>query len=381
MPKSWFRITNAADESSPAEIYIYDYIGSYGVEAQSFIALLNALEATSIKVRINSPGGEVFAGYAIFNALQRKSQSGVVITTHVDGIAASMASVIAMAGDTVEMAENAMMMIHNPCGGVCGDSEDMRQMAEVLDRVKLSIVNSYAKKTGLDADEISALMDAETYMTAEEAKAKGFCDVVTAKNEAENAIARNFDFSRFAKSPFTASLTPPAETMSATAPAANKGFFTKIVALVAATVAGGNSKPEDLQNEISNAIESTITNLTDERDNALGQVTNLTNELATARTEVTNVTKERDDLKTQLETANGQIEAVKNSVKDQAGQIAVDVLASLGVPPVEKETPAEVTATNSVAAAVAAFNAETDPTKRAQLWENVQAAWKKADAK
>jgi len=126
-----------------------------------------------INLRINSPGGEVFDGIAVGNMLARHPAK---VTATVDGIAASIASVVCMAADDVVMPENAMMMIHNPAGVVCGTAADMRDWADALEKMSTAMIASYVRKTGRPAPEISAMLDAETWLTAAEAKAKGFAD-------------------------------------------------------------------------------------------------------------------------------------------------------------------------------------------------------------
>jgi ATP-dependent protease ClpP protease subunit len=138
----------------------------------------------------------VFDGVAIYNNLKRHPAR---IEVDVDGIAASIASVIAMAGDEIRMAGNAMMMIHNPYGMAMGSSDDMRKTAELLDQIKTVIVDTYAKRTGEAGGAIAQMMDDETWMTAEEARKNGFSDVTT--EEQRIAAAYDFDFSKFKHPP------------------------------------------------------------------------------------------------------------------------------------------------------------------------------------
>ncbi|EFH1207373.1 TPA: Clp protease ClpP [Escherichia coli] len=160
-----------------ADIYIYDEIGFWGVTAKQFISDLNVLgDITHINLHINSPGGEVFEGIAIFNALRNH---GAGITVYVDGVAASMASLIAMAGDTVIMPENAFMMIHKPWGISGGDAEKMRTYADRLDKLESVMVPVYAQKTGKTTDEIAVMLADETWMSGAECLAHGFADQVT----------------------------------------------------------------------------------------------------------------------------------------------------------------------------------------------------------
>ena len=128
-----------------------------------------------ISVWINSPGGDVFAAAQIYNMLMEYPYD---VTVKIDGLAASAASVIAMAGTTVEMSPVAMMMIHNPATIAIGDSEEMKKAVKMLDEVKESIMNAYEIKTGLARDKISKLMDAESWFNAKKAVELGFADKI-----------------------------------------------------------------------------------------------------------------------------------------------------------------------------------------------------------
>lgn len=174
MKRSWFTITNKS--ATEAEICIYDEIGLFGITAKDFLTELKGVGDRKIVLRINSPGGEVFDGLAIFNRLR---EHGPCVEVRIDGIAASMASVIAMAGAPVKMAANALIMMHNPNGLCVGDSGDMRDLADMLDKVRGSLTRAYENKTGKTSDEISAMMDAETWLNADEALAMGFADEIT----------------------------------------------------------------------------------------------------------------------------------------------------------------------------------------------------------
>ena len=131
-------------------------------------------------VRINSPGGAVFEGIAIYNML--RNFSGV--TTRVEGLAASIASIIAMAGERVEMERGAQMMIHNPWNIAMGDSRELRKSADVLDKIRESLLDIYQTKSGLERDFIAEMLDEETWLTADEAVEFGFADAAVGENEA-----------------------------------------------------------------------------------------------------------------------------------------------------------------------------------------------------
>lgn len=169
----WYDVS--AKSEGRAEIYIYDEIGMFGVSAKDFISDLNALTAGEIVLRINSPGGSVFDGMAIYNALKRHPAK---VTTVIDGAALSMASIIALAGDEVLMVENGIYMIHNAWTYAVGDADELRKIAAMLDRLDQSGNKIYADKTGLDLDVVSKMVADETWMSADQALSHGFVDRV-----------------------------------------------------------------------------------------------------------------------------------------------------------------------------------------------------------
>lgn len=152
------------------------------VTPQLFKEELNAGNG-DITVWINSPGGDCVAAAQIYNMLSNYSGK---VTVKIDGIAASAASVIAMAGDTVLVSPVSMMMIHNPATIAWGDSAEMQKVIAMLDEVKESIINAYEIKTGLDRKKLSKLMDAETWMDANSAVEYGFADGIMRRNTAED---------------------------------------------------------------------------------------------------------------------------------------------------------------------------------------------------
>jgi ATP-dependent Clp endopeptidase proteolytic subunit ClpP len=196
---NWYSIQNKADES--ADVMIYDVIG-WGVSADQFCRDLRAINAKTINVHMNTPGGSVFDGMAIYNSLKAHPAN---VVCHVEGLAASIGSVIALAGDEVRMGEGTFFMIHNPSSLAIGDADEMRRQADMLDKVSTSIAGIYVEKTGMTLDAAKAAMDAETWYTAEEAKAAGFADEIDEPDddeddpEPESATARAaFDFKIFA---------------------------------------------------------------------------------------------------------------------------------------------------------------------------------------
>ncbi len=170
--KTWFEIKALANNE--ARIEIFEEIGYWGVTAKTFSDSLKALgDVQTIYLHINSPGGSVFDGMAIYNILKNHPANVIV---RVEGLAASMASVIMCAGDEVIVPENALVMIHNPTGGAYGDEDEMRKMADVLAKVKAAIVSAYVSRSGRTEEEVAAWMSDETWFTGAEAVAAGFAD-------------------------------------------------------------------------------------------------------------------------------------------------------------------------------------------------------------
>ena len=193
--RSWFSI-QAQAESDQADVLIYGYIGWGGVTAADFAKALKDITAKTITVRINTPGGDVFDGLAIFNSLKAH---GATIHVKVDGLAASIGSIIAMAGHTITMGESAFLMIHNPWALAIGNAADMREMADTLDKIGGSLAGVYATRKGITKEQAQAWMDAETWFTAEGAQAAGLADAVQGTGESQ-AQAR-FDLSGYTKVP------------------------------------------------------------------------------------------------------------------------------------------------------------------------------------
>jgi ATP-dependent Clp protease protease subunit len=187
------QLVNAADE---ATIYVYDVIDSeWGVGAKDVISAINSIkDAKVLNIRINSPGGDVFEGRAIMEAIKRFDGKTVA---HIDALAASAATSIALAADEVVMADGALFMIHNASGLVWGDKNDMRGTADLLEKVEGSIVNDYTTKTGLDAAIVAEMMDQETWMNADEALANKFVDRIVKTGKAKNT----WNLSAFDKAP------------------------------------------------------------------------------------------------------------------------------------------------------------------------------------
>lgn len=193
------RFFNAVTNGSTLTLDMYDVIGAdfFGdgiTEGMVSDALKNS-NASSVTVNINSPGGDAFAGVAIRNVLV---QSGKTVKVNVVGLAASAASIIAMAGDTITMHSGSVMMIHPAQALAMGDATEMRKMADTLDTVTQSIADVYCAKTGMGKDDVLDLMNAETWMTADEAVDKGFATTVSKEKK---AIANSYDLKAFRNAP------------------------------------------------------------------------------------------------------------------------------------------------------------------------------------
>jgi ATP-dependent Clp protease protease subunit len=180
-------------------VEIYDVIGAdifgEGVTASAVSAAINGeTPYDSITVRLNSPGGDLFEGVAIYNVLKN---SGKPVNVVVDGLAASAASLIAMAGDTITMGEGSMMMIHNAMAMAFGNADDFRRMSDTLDTVSASAADLYVGRTKMKKSDVLEMMSAETWMSAKDAVKYGFATAVQGKGKVSNA----FDLSSFKNTP------------------------------------------------------------------------------------------------------------------------------------------------------------------------------------
>lgn len=188
---------NAKENSDEGELLLYGDISDstwWGDEItpKNFKEELDSLgDIKTLNVYINSGGGDVFAGQAIYSMLKRYSAT---VNVYVDGLAASIASIIAMAGDNVKMPKNAMLMVHNPWSFGMGNANDFRKLADDLDKVRESMISVYEDKTGMEKESIVELLNAETWMTAEEALEFGFADEI----EEEKQVAASLNNRIFA---------------------------------------------------------------------------------------------------------------------------------------------------------------------------------------
>lgn len=188
----WFRIKNEADSS---DVYIYDEIGFWGTTATDFVQEITKIDSGQINLHLNSPGGEIFDGLAIYNALKQHKAN---VTVYVDALAASAASFIAQAGDEIVMARNAQMMIHDGIGIAFGNEADMLETADLLGKLSNNIADIYSQRAGGTVEEWRALMKAEMWYSGSEAVDAGLADsVLDSENKDAEQATNKWDLTFF----------------------------------------------------------------------------------------------------------------------------------------------------------------------------------------
>ena len=188
----WYKIEALSDDNT--ELMIYDVIGWPFNDAGEIIRALAGVTSKTVTVRINSPGGDVFDAMAIFNALQAHKSK---VITRVESLAASAASFIALAGKEVQAYQNAMVMIHDPWALAAGNQYDLREIADILEKISGNMVDIYSQNSNVGKKEIRDMLKAESWFTAKEAKEKGFIDTIIDGK----AVKAQFDLSMFAHVP------------------------------------------------------------------------------------------------------------------------------------------------------------------------------------
>jgi ATP-dependent Clp protease, protease subunit len=253
------RLVNDGQE---AELYLYGSIG-WTIAAMDVVRLLAELTTSRLHVRINSDGGDVFEGVAIYNALRRVPFE---VITHVDGMAASIASLVALAGSEVHMADNAFLMIHNASACTCGDAAYHLKRAELLQRVQDStLAAAYVEKTGATPDQVTTWMQEETWFTAVEAEAAGFCDVIDETNTEAAAAIATLDISAYRRAPEPLRLAAAAHGPSVRTvekSLRDAGLSRTKAAAGAAAVMQALRSPRDAGNEVAQGIGRLTTTLT-----------------------------------------------------------------------------------------------------------------------
>lgn len=178
--QSWYRIENSASGST---VFLYDEVGLFGVSASEFTKDLRAIKAPTIDLHVSSPGGDIFDGMAIYNAIRTHPAT---VNVHIDGLAASAASFIAQAGDRISIARNAQMMVHEGHAVCAGDAADMRKCAGLLDKCSDNIASIYSERAGGTVEHWRNVMRAETWYTADEAVRAGLADEVSGATKPTN---------------------------------------------------------------------------------------------------------------------------------------------------------------------------------------------------
>lgn len=184
---NWYNIKNLSTDTT--EVVIYDEIGQWGIDSKTFIDEIKEISTENVLLRINSPGGSVIDGLSIHDAIKRMPQK---VTAQIEGLAASIATIIALGANEITMSQNSLFMIHNVWGGETGGAKDMRKAADLMEKMGDRLVSIYVSKTGRDESEIRNWMDEETWFTADEAIEAGFIDHV----EKPIALAAKFDIEK-----------------------------------------------------------------------------------------------------------------------------------------------------------------------------------------
>ena len=321
-PRSWYAIqsTDDRDTDESVEVSIYDGIGFGGVTAKQFSADLKKLKGQHIDLRINSVGGSVIEGAAIFNALKRHKGG---LTVHIDGLAASMASVIAMAGEETRIAENALLMIHNPWSMTMGDAADLRKEADVLDKLKATLVNAYVRKTGQPRAAIEQMMDDEKWMDAQEALELGFVDEIDAPIAAAASVTPEQARARFAQFQNTMASKPAPEPAAPVDTAAEDNMNSELQAKVDALQADLDAK---------NAAEAVQAQAAED----------LAKELETLKAEVERLAAESASKDEEIATLRAE--------QKSAGEQAAAIVASVGIDTAATPVVPELTAAQKFAA-------------------------------
>ena len=296
MNNKWYNIQGKATDAV-AEVYIFNEIGAYGITAQDFISEMKEYKDTPVNLRINCIGGDVFDGMAMYNIIKKREAK---TTAYIEGIAASMGSVIALAADEVVMAENSLFMIHNAWGGAMGEAEDMRKTASVLEKISGEIASIYKRKTRLSLDRIQDMMDEETWLNAEEAYELGFIDSISDSIK----VAAKYDVSKFKNittEQIHNKLNINVNNKKMTEEL--KNWFNNKVDEIVASVKGGNNESEDVVTEV-NVMLSDNEEISNKLSSFEASVTDLNGKIVSLEEELTSAKGENETLSTEIERLN-----------------------------------------------------------------------------
>lgn len=367
---------NGNGQAAPVEVLLYDFIHSSGCDvyggvcADDIVRDLMPYRDREITLRINSPGGDVFAGLAVYNFLRPLN-----VTTVIDGLAASAASIVALAGRTVQMARNAFIMVHNPTALVIGEARDMRKMADQLDQTRDQLADIYSRESGQSVAATTNWMVEETWFTAEDALKNG---LITGITEAP-AVDANFDLSRFNHVPrplrsrshsFAGGKPVPGEVR-------NLQQETTMQATTDTNISAcgcGGQKPAPTQSQ----VEDKTAALQRERDEAKAQVESLKGKLEVLAAKSVNDLKARAMTAVDAAIAEGRLPLalreplIRAYVEDEADtltKLAELKPAAHATKPVLGTAPLQVRNGPAIPDLRAMINAEPDPKKRIELMQ------------
>jgi len=312
MNKKWFNIQGKATDAV-AEVYIFDEIGAYGITAQDFISEMKEYKDTPVNLRINCIGGDVFDGMAMYNIIKKREAK---TTAYIEGIAASMGSVIALAADEVVMAENSLFMIHNAWGGAMGEAEDMRKTASILEKISGEIANIYERKTRLSLNRIVEMMDKETWLNASEAYELGFIDLISDSIK----VAAKYDVSKFKNittEQIHNKLNINVNNKKMTEEL--KNWFNNKVDEIVNSVKGADNKSEDVVTEV-NVMLSDNEEISNKLSSFEASVTDLNGKIVSLEEELTSTKGENETLSTEIERLN----ALLNKADAKGTEVVTD---------------------------------------------------------
>lgn len=190
------------EDGDVAHVYVYDVIDSYwGASAKGLVEALNEAGDKTVHLHVNSPGGDVFEARAMVSAVRAHQARGHQVVAYIDGLAASAATYLALAGDQVHIADGGMFMVHNSWTLAWGNKAELRSTADLLDKIDGTIAADYARKTSASTEQIAAWMEAETWFTGAEALAAGFVDSVIEPPKADDGKAARWNLSAYANAP------------------------------------------------------------------------------------------------------------------------------------------------------------------------------------
>ena len=296
MNNKWYNIQGKATDAV-AEVYIFNEIGAYGITAQDFISEMKEYKDTPGNFRINCIGGDVFDGMAMYNIIKKREAK---TTAYIEGIAASMGSVIALAADEVVMAENSLFMIHNAWGGAMGEAEDMRKTASVLEKISGEIASIYKRKTRLSLDRITDMMDEETWLNAQEAYELGFIDSISDSIK----VAAKYDVSKFKNittEQIHNKLNINVNNKKMTEEL--KNWFNNKVDEIVNSVKGAENTSEDVVTEV-NVMLSDNEEISNKLSSFEASVTDLNSKIVSLEEDLTSAKGENETLSTEIERLN-----------------------------------------------------------------------------